>query len=386
MNAPAIAETLPGLVNRALAALAGARCSADVLEARDLAAAAYDAAKSAGRLLRAREAHDALVAAAWRAQGDALAIEARAKLRLADEYDLAQQRGEVAGAGRPKTVPDENGFPATAAELGVSRRLIHEGRAIRDAERAEPGVVERTIAARLDAGLEPTKAALREIVVACGESEIRAAYKAMQAETAERKRARRAERELALGERIRAAEATLGARRYGLIYADPPWRFEPYSRDSGMDRAADNHYPTMSLDQILALEPPAADDCALFLWATAPMLTEALQVVVAWGFSYKTHIVWEKDRIITGYWARSKHELLLIATKGEIPAPSPGTQPDSVIDAPLGDHSEKPEVFAEILERLFPSLPKVELFARRARPGWDLWGAEAPEDAERATP
>ena len=76
---------------------------------------------------------------------------------------------------------------------------------------------------------------------------------------------------------------------FGVIYADPPWRFEPYTRDTGMDRAADNHYPTMTLDEIKALDVPsiAAEDCVLFLWATAPMLPQALEVMTAWGFTYK---------------------------------------------------------------------------------------------------
>jgi N6-adenosine-specific RNA methylase IME4 len=93
-----------------------------------------------------------------------------------------------------------------------------------------------------------------------------------------------------------------------------------------MDRAADNHYPTMTTEQICALEIPAADNCALFLWATAPMLPEALAVMVAWGFTYKSHCIWAKDRLGTGYWFRNQHELLLVGTRGNIPAPAPGTQ------------------------------------------------------------
>ncbi len=124
----------------------------------------------------------------------------------------------------------------------------------------------------------------------------------------------------------------------------------------------------------------AAEDCVLFLRATAPMLLQALSVVSSWGFAYKTHFVWAKDRIGTGYWCRNKHELLLIATRGRIPAPAMGTQADSLIEAPVGEHSEKPHEFHEIIERYFPSLPKIELNARRARPGWDLWGNEAPDN------
>jgi hypothetical protein len=90
----------------------------------------------------------------------------------------------------------------------------------------------------------------------------------------EQKRARRAQREQELAAATKAASQVLGHEVYGVIYADPAWRFEPFSRDTGMDRAADNHYPTMRLDDIKALPIPAAKNCVLFLWATAPMLPD----------------------------------------------------------------------------------------------------------------
>jgi N6-adenosine-specific RNA methylase IME4 len=79
----------------------------------------------------------------------------------------------------------------------------------------------------------------------------------------------------------------------------------------------------------------------------------------------------------TGFWFRIQHEILLVGTKGNVPAPAPGTQWPSVIKAPPGRHSEKPEIFYELIEAYFPTLPKIELNARRARPGWDVWGNEA---------
>ena len=88
-----------------------------------------------------------------------------------------------------------------------------------------------------------------------------------------------------------------------------------------MDRGGRNHYPTMSLEEIKALDVAAiaADDCVLFLWATAPMLPQALEVMAAWGFAYETQFVWVKDRVGTGYWFRNRHELLLVGVKGENP-------------------------------------------------------------------
>lgn len=151
-------QSLPALVQQAAQQLASASSAAEVLDARDSARVAYDAAKSAARFARAKGAHDELIAKAHRAQADALEIEAMAKRRLADEYDAAQERGEVAGHGgdRKIKVPDAN-----LEAIGLSKGEIHEARQIRDAEEAEPGIVRQTLDAALEAGEEPSKAVLR---------------------------------------------------------------------------------------------------------------------------------------------------------------------------------------------------------------------------------
>lgn len=157
------ASALPVLLDRAASALANARSAAEVLEAKEMAGLAYDAAKRAGRLARAKEAHDSVLADVYRAQADALVIEARAKMLLADEYDAAQERGEVS-SGRPKTLPDGN-TSATVADIGLTSKEVHEARRVRDAERADPGVTQRTVQSFVDRGEEPTKAKLtREII------------------------------------------------------------------------------------------------------------------------------------------------------------------------------------------------------------------------------
>lgn len=166
MNIPARslapADTLPTLIDRASAALESARTSAEVLEARDMARVAYDAAKSAARIVRAKEAHDSLVADVHRAQANALAIRARAEMRLAEEYDAAQERGEVK---RPNNEKTTSGAEAVSApDLGLSHKDIHEARRLRDAERAEPGLVSRAIAGIVERGEEPTRAALHREV------------------------------------------------------------------------------------------------------------------------------------------------------------------------------------------------------------------------------
>jgi N6-adenosine-specific RNA methylase IME4 len=134
----------------------------------------------------------------------------------------------------------------------------------------------------------------------------------------------------------------------------------------------------MTIDQLKALKVPAAPDCVLFLWSTIPHLDVVIDIMRAWGFTYKTHNVWKKDKVGLGYWFRSIHELLLVGIRGNVPAPAMGEQFLSVIEAPRGRHSEKPDIFAEMIEKMFPTTPKIELFARKLRPGWVCWGNELP--------
>lgn len=162
-------DTLPVLIDRATSALSHARSSAEVLEARDMARMAYDAAKSAARMHKAKQAHDSLIADVHRAQANALAIRARAEMRLAEEYDAAQERGEVASAesnrGNQWTVSKGNEAPTTAADLGLARKDIHEARKLRDAEAQEPGLIRRSLEAMIERGEEPTRAALKREVI-----------------------------------------------------------------------------------------------------------------------------------------------------------------------------------------------------------------------------
>ncbi|WP_181180092.1 SAM-dependent methyltransferase [Mesorhizobium sp. B2-1-3A] len=158
-KAVAIADTqLPSLVKEAAAALSRATSAAEVLSARDMATATYDAAKRTARLQKAKRAHDELVAATYRVQADSLEIESLAKRRLADEFDAARP-AEAAKGGRPKTVPAGNGF--TAAEAGLTRKEIYESRQMRAAIDQDPGIVRRALDQMLAAGREPTRTALK---------------------------------------------------------------------------------------------------------------------------------------------------------------------------------------------------------------------------------
>jgi ParB/RepB/Spo0J family partition protein len=166
---------------------------------------------------------------------------------------------------------------------------------------------------------------------------------------------------------------TLPSGQYDVILADPPWRYE-FSETSM--RAIENQYPTMELEDIKRLNIPAADNSVLLLWATAPKLEEAIQVMNAWGYIYKTCAVWDKGKIGMGYWFRGQHELLLLGVKGSFPAPEQENRFSSVIRSPRDKHSSKPLVVHEMVEKMFPLRTYLELFAREQRGGWGVWGNE----------
>jgi N6-adenosine-specific RNA methylase IME4 len=177
----------------------------------------------------------------------------------------------------------------------------------------------------------------------------------------------------------RITRVALDARELGkfsAILADPPWDDE----FGACRRSIENHYPTMTLEQICALpvNDVAHEQAVLFLWATPAMIEMALTTAAAWGFKYRTHLVWVKPSIGIGKYVRQRHELLFICRRGDHPAPDPTTLSESVIEAPRGTHSEKPERFHEIIERMYPGAEKIELFRRGpARIGWAAWGGEA---------
>lgn len=163
--------------------------------------------------------------------------------------------------------------------------------------------------------------------------------------------------------------------KYPVILIDPCWRYQfEYSEN----RFVENHYPTMSLDELKDVPIPdiAADDSIIFMWATSPKLAEAMELIDFYGFQYKTSAVWEKDKIGMGYYFRIQHELLLVGTRGKFPAPPPDTRVSSIIRADRKRHSEKPVQVYEIIDRMYKNLPKIEIFSRCKRRGWVSWGNE----------
>ena len=172
-------------------------------------------------------------------------------------------------------------------------------------------------------------------------------------------------------------------KRYGVIYADPPWTFSTFSR-KGKGRSAEAHYDCMTLDDIkkLPVADWALDDAVLLMWATDPLLDKALDVIRAWGFTYKTvGFYWVKQNPSTpsyftglGFWTRANPEQCLLATRGHPKRLSAAVK--KLVVSPRREHSRKPEAMYGYIESLVEG-PYLEMFARTSRPGWDVWGAQA---------
>ncbi len=173
-------------------------------------------------------------------------------------------------------------------------------------------------------------------------------------------------------ENVKSVELPEG--KYRVIYADPPWQYGGcMNPDAGM--AADLQYPTMPLDEIAALPVAdlAADNAVLFLWTTSPLLQHSFTIINAWGFQYKASFVWDKVKHNFGYYNSVRHEFLLVCTKGSC-TPDNSKLYDSVQSIERTEHSKKPEEFRQIIDDLYPSGPRIELFAREPADNWQSWG------------
>lgn len=169
-------------------------------------------------------------------------------------------------------------------------------------------------------------------------------------------------------------------KKYNIIYADPPWSYGA----GGKKRNAKRHYPTMKPEEIYSLpvEEIADRDCVLLMWATFPNLHIALETIRRWGFEYKTcAFVWVKrNKKSPGYafgmgnWTRSNAEICLLAVKGNPKRVSASVR--QVCDAPIMEHSRKPDEIRDRIVQLCGAAPRIELFARRYADGWDCWGNE----------
>lgn len=176
---------------------------------------------------------------------------------------------------------------------------------------------------------------------------------------------------------------------YGGLLVDPPWHFANYS-EAGEEKNPSAHYKCMTLADIAALPVGhlAAPDCALFMWGTAPMLPEAIELLAAWGFTFKSAAAWAKQSSTgkawhfgTGYVFRSAAEFILVGTIGKPKVQSRSVR--NLIVAPVREHSRKPDDQYDMVEALYAG-PYAEIFSRNSRPGWDCWGDEAGKFAEVA--
>lgn len=175
---------------------------------------------------------------------------------------------------------------------------------------------------------------------------------------------------------------------YEVIVIDPPWRFRTWG-EHNQAKSASKHYDLMQTDEIktLPVGQLAQGDCILLLWATGAMLPQAFDCMKAWGFTYKSMMVWRKTtvngkvRMGTGYWARSMHEQVLIGSIGKPPKFSAFP---SIFDGIAREHSRKPDEFYSLVEKHTAGLRRADIFVRETRAGFDGWGNESTKYDEVA--
>lgn len=172
---------------------------------------------------------------------------------------------------------------------------------------------------------------------------------------------------------------------YATVLADPPWRFSNRTGKVAPEHRRLARYKTMTLDDIQTL--PVADACQdaahLYLWVPNALLPDGLATMAAWGFTYKTNLVWHKvrkdggsDGRGVGFYFRNVTELVLFGVRGSLRTGDAGRRMVNLFPEMKREHSRKPEALYEIIERCSPD-PRIELFARHHRDGWDVWGDEA---------
>ena len=166
-------------------------------------------------------------------------------------------------------------------------------------------------------------------------------------------------------------------KKYKIIYADPAWKYNDKQNTPKLGGAV-KHYQTMTIKELcnLPVKFLIEDNAVLFIWTTSPLLEETFAVIKAWGFKYKSSFVWDKIKHNMGHYNSVRYELLLICTKGSC-TPEIKKLFDSVVSIERTKHSKKPKYFADLIDTIYPSGNRIELFARDVKQGWDVWGNEA---------
>lgn len=170
--------------------------------------------------------------------------------------------------------------------------------------------------------------------------------------------------------------------KYEIIYADPPWEYgnqQHNGKGKPSTGGAATHYSTMELADIKRIDLPSvvAADALLFMWSSSPHLDVAIELMKSWGFKWATvGFVWDKQRVNPGFYTMSQCELCLIGKRGRIPTPRGARNVRQFVSSMRGRHSEKPDEVRRRIEEMFPTQRRLEMFARVAAPGWDVWGNE----------
>lgn len=311
----------------------------------------------------------------WDGMGDPVAFVV--SLNLHRRHLNESQRAMVAARIRGLNLDPTSGDRAEQAAEAVNVSRASVFMAARVVEQGAPELitaVERgEVAVSTAAAISHLPRVEQVEIVARGEREIIAASKKIrQDRIAEKKQARtEMHQSIAVGNR----SLDFGSRRFSVIEADPPWEFG----NKGVNGAAEGHYPPMSTEDICAMPVGlcATTEAVCFLWVPNALLDDGMRVLRAWGFSYKTAEVWDKGdgNNGTGFYNHQDHEQLLIGVRGG--NMTPVVRFSSVIRAPKGEHSEKPQEAYERIEAMYPNAPRLGLFRRSLRDGWESWGNQA---------
>lgn len=322
-------QDLPILLDGARKALAEAESLEDIKGIRDKAEALRQYAAQAGAGLEAQNKCAEIKLRAERKAGEVLA------------------ETEMEKGGRPKKNPSHDG--SSLKDLGINHNQSSRWQQAASVPEAE---FEAHIARTKEAAQELTSASVRRL-----------------AEKASRR------------ERRESGGPPIPDGQYRVIYADPPWKYGDERTGLGHYGPAEKHYPTMSVQALcdLGVADLAHESAVLFLWVPSPLLPVAFQVIGAWGFSYKSSFVWDKVGHNFGHYNSVRHEFLLICTRGSC-LPDNKELEDSVVSIEKSrKHSEKPEFFRALIDKMYSNGPRIELFARREAEGWDAWGNEAKQ-------
>jgi N6-adenosine-specific RNA methylase IME4 len=318
-----------------------------------------------------------------------------ATLRLgANQHTQAAPIGapllDLGGAvSTPAPEPQATVSQSEAADLmNVGRRSVQRAAVVEELgapelkQAVETGKVAVSTAAEIAEALPVEE---QKAVAELSEKEILERAKAIRKEANDKRRAERADD---IRKKAEASTALPTGRKFPLIYLDPPTKFA--AGDS--DRSTENHYPTMTEEEIAALPIAdlALDKCVMLIWTTVPWLEKTLRLIKGWGFDYKSCAVWDKVDIGLGYWWQNQHEILIAATRGDPVIPENGSiLGPSLYREKRGRHSAKPEYFRQMIDGVpeWKDWPKVELFPRvnGALPqGWFGWGNEANVPAQQS--